>query len=164
MAAPKQVQYEIDKEYSDILGSIPISQIRNIYELSIRYEIDTPYSALLKKRANYRNYFEPLARGGFCSFSEMSADDILSAIPLRTTHLSSDGVAFYRINRSGEYVKNSNLENALITLSAGKLTFGEILSIIKRNPAFAAEKDNMLEECLSIYKEFDRELSIIWKK
>lgn len=154
---------EIDKEYSDILDSTPISQIKRIYELSIRYEIDTPYSALLKKKANYRNYFEPIVRGGFCSFSEIPEDDVFSAIPLRTTHLSSDGLAFYRINRSGEYVKNSNLENALITLSAGKLTFGEIFSIIKRNPAFTAEKDNMLEECLSIYKEFDRELSIIWK-
>ena len=148
----------------DILDSTPLSQIKRIYELSIRYEIDTPYSALLKKRANYRNYFEPIVRGGFCSFSEIPEDDVFSAIPLRTTHLSSDGLAFYRINRSGEYVKNSNLENALITLSAGKLTFGEIFSIIKRNPAFAAEKDNILEECLSIYKEFDRELSIIWKK
>lgn len=155
---------EIDKEFSDILDSTPLSQIKHIYELSIRYEIDTPYSALLKKRANYRNYFEPLIRGGFCSFSEMSADELFSAVPLRTTHLSSDGVAFYRISRSGEYVKNSNLENALITLSAGKLTFRDILNIIRTNPAFATEGDGLSDRCLSIFKEFERELSVIWKR
>ena len=94
----------------------------------------------------------------------MSKDDMFSAIPLRTTHLSSDGVAFYRINRSGEYVKNSNLENALITLSAGKLTFNEIFNIIKANPVFVAEGESLFDKCLSIFEEFEREFSVIWKK
>lgn len=155
---------EIDKEYASLLVDISHEQLKRIFCLSTKFSIDTPWSNLLKTKAHYRNYFEPLARGGFCSFSEISVDDIFSAVPLRTTHLSSDGVAFYRIKRSGEYVKNTNLENALITLSAGKLTFQDIFNIIKANPAFIAEGGNLFDECLSIYKEFERELSVIWRK
>ena len=155
---------EIEREYSLLLENISYEQLRSIFYLSTKFSIDTPWSNLLKSKAHYRNYFEPLVRGGFYSFSEISIDDISSAIPLRTTHLSSDGVAFYRIKRSGEYVKNNNLENALITLSAGKLTFQDIFNMIKSNPAFTTEGVNILDECLSIYKDFEREFSVIWKK
>ena len=155
---------EIDKEYVSLLEDISHEQLKNIFYLSTKFSIDTPWSNLLKGKAHYRNYFEPLARGGFYSFSEISIDDIFSAIPLRTTHLSSDGVAFYRIKRSGEYVKNSNLENALITLSAGKLTFLDIYNMIKANRTLLTKGGNLFDECLSIYKEFERELSVIWKK
>lgn len=155
---------EIDKEYTSLSEDISYEQLKRIFYMSTKFSIDTSWSILLKSKAHYRNYFEPLARGGFCSFSEIAIDDIFSAIPLRTTHLSSDGVAFYRIKRSGEYVKNSNLENALITLSAGKLTFMDIFNIIKANPAFIMEGGNLFDECLSIYKEFEREFSVIWKK
>ncbi len=155
---------EIEREYSLLLENISYEQLRSIFHLSAKFSIDTPWSNLLKSKAHYRNYFEPLVRGGFYSFSEISIDDIFSAIPLRTTHLSSDGVAFYRIKRSGEYVKNNNLENALITLSAGKLTFQDILNMIKSNPAFTTEGVNILDECLSVYKGFEREFSVIWKK
>lgn len=155
---------EIDKEYASLLEKISHEQLKSIFYLSTKFSIDTSWSSLLKSKAHYRNYFEPLARGGFYSFSEISIDDIFSAIPLRTTHPSSDGVAFYRIKRSGEYVKNSNLENALITLSAGKLTFHDIFNMIKANPALITEGGNLFDECLSIYKEFERDFSVIWKK
>lgn len=155
---------EIDKEYSSLVESISYEQLKTIFSLSVNYQINTPWSTLLKSRANYRNYFIPLIRGGFHSFSEISIDEIFSAIPLRTTHLSSDGLAFYRIKQSGEYVKNNNIENALITLSAGKLTFQDIYNIIKANPAFITKGGNLLDECLLIYKEFDRDFSVIWKK
>lgn len=155
---------EIDKEYALLLEEISHEQLKNIFYLSTKFSIDTSWSSLLKSKAHYRNYFEPLARGGFYSFSEISINNIFSAIPLRTTHPSSDGVAFYRIKRSGEYVKNSNLENALITLSAGKLTFHDIFNMIKANPALITEGGNLFDECLSIYKEFERDFSVIWKK
>ena len=155
---------EIDKEYVSLLEDISHEQLKSIFYLSTKFSIDTSWSNLLKSKAHYRNYFEPLLRGGFYSFSEISIDDIFSAIPLRTTHLSSDGVAFYRIKRSGEYVKNNNLANALITLSAGKLTFQDIFNMVKANRAFITEGGNLFDECLSIYKEFDREFSVIWKK
>lgn len=36
--------------------------------------------------------------------------------------------------------------------------------MIKSNPAFTTEGVNILDECLSIYKDFEREFSVIWKK
>lgn len=155
---------EIDKEYASLLNDISYEQLKSIFYLSTNFSIDTPWSSLLKSKAHYRNYFEPLVRGGFYSFSEISNDDIFSAIPLRTTHLSSDGGAFYRIKRSGEYVKNSNLENALITLSAGKLPFQEILNIIRASTVISDECKNVEDECMAIYQNFDENLSVLWKK
>jgi hypothetical protein len=80
----------------------------------------------------------------------------------RTTHLSSDGVAFYRTSKSGENIKNSDLENALITLSAGKLTFKEIVNILKARNLL--ETKNALDQIFSIDRIFDDDLSVIWKK
>ena len=56
---------EIDKEYSTLIESISYEQLKEIFSLSIDYQIDTPWSTLLKSKANYRNYFEPIVRGGF---------------------------------------------------------------------------------------------------
>lgn len=119
---------------------------------------------ILKSKANYRNYFEPIARGGFCGFKDICKRDISCAIPYRTTHLSSDGVAFYRISKSGDNIKNSNLENALITLSAGKLSFQEIANIIRTSAIITDECKNVEEKCMAVYQNFDDNLSVIWKK
>lgn len=149
---------EINHEYSVLVNTISQKQLNEIFSLYINYNVETPWSAKVRSKANYKNYFEPIARGGFCSFCDLSKDDIYNAIPFRTTHLSSDGVAFYRISRYGENIKNSDLENALITLSAGKLTFNEILNIIKSSNL------SDTEEILNVYHHFDDDLSVIWKK
>ena len=155
---------EIDKEYSSLIESISYEQLKEIFSLSIDYQIDTPWSTLLKSKANYRNYFEPIVRGGFCGFNEVCENDIYSSIPYRTTHLSSDGVAFYRIARSGENIRNNNIENALITLSAGKLTFSDIVNMIKTSAIITDKNKNIEAECMAVYKNFDDNLQVIWKK
>lgn len=154
---------EIYKEYSTLIESISYEQLKEIFSLSIDYQIDTPWSTLLKSKANYRNYFEPIVRGGFCGFNEVCENDIYSSIPYRTTHLSSDGVAFYRIARSGENIRNNNIENALITLSAGKLTFSDIVNMIKTSAIITDKNKNIEAECMAVYKNFDDNLQVIWK-
>ena len=122
---------EINHEYSTLIDMIPRKQLNEIFNLYVNYDVETPWSTIVKSKVNYRNYFEPIARGGFCGFRDLSKDDLFHATPFRTSHLSSNGVAFYRISKIGENIKNSDLENALITLSAGKLTFRDIMGIIK---------------------------------
>lgn len=155
---------EIDSEYNSLVDSIPQEQLNEIFKLSVDYKIETPWSAILKSKSNYRNYFEPIVRGGFYRFTDISKDEIPDAIPFRTTHLSSDGVAFYRTSKSGDNIKNSDLENALITLSAGKLTFKDILNVIKSSKLFDREDDEILNQCLNVYQNFDGDMSVIWKK
>lgn len=155
---------EIDKEYTSLIESITHEQIKEIFYLYTNYSIETPWSVILKSKANYRNYFEPIVRGGFYRFKDLRNDEVLQAIPYRTTHLSSDGVAFYRVSKSGDNIKNSNLENALITLSAGKLSFQEILNIIRTSTIITDECKNVEEECMAVYQNFDDNLSVIWKK
>lgn len=155
---------EIEKEYASLIKSITDEQIKEIFYLYINYSIETPWSVILKSKTNYRNFFEPIVRGGFCRFKDLNNDEVLQAIPYRTTHLSSDGVAFYRISRSGDNIKNSNLENALITLSAGKLPFQEILNIIRTSAVISDECKNVENECMAVYQNFDDNLSVIWKK
>lgn len=156
---------EIDKEYSSLIKSIEDKQIHEIFHLYTNYFIETQWSTILRSKTNYRNYFEPIARGGFCGFKDIcKKDDISHAIPYRTTHLSSDGVAFYRISKSGDNIKNSNLENALITLSAGKLSFQEIITIIRTNTIITDGCEDLEKECIAVYQNFDDNLSVIWKK
>lgn len=155
---------EIDKEYLSLIESIPYRQIKEIFYLYANYSIETPWSVILKSKANYRNYFEPIVRGGFCGFKDLCKNDILQAIPYRTTHLSSDGVAFYRTSKSGENIKNSNLENALITLSAGKLSFQEIVNIVKSSAIISDKNKDIRKECITVYQNFEDNLSVIWKK
>lgn len=154
---------EIEKEYTSLIESITEEQIKEIFYLYTNYSIETPWSVLLKSKANYKNYFEPIVRGGFCRFKDLNNDEVLQAIPYRTTHLSSDGVAFYRISRSGNNIKNSNLENALITLSAGKLSFQEIINIIKTSSIIEKGQD-IEHECIAVYQNFEKDLCVIWKK
>lgn len=155
---------EIDQEYTFLIEAIPRKQLSEIFNLFVNYNIETPWSAILKSKANYRNYFEPIARGGFFSFCDIPYDDLFHAIPLRTTHLSSDGVAFYRTSKTGEHIKNSDFENALITLSSGKLTFQEIINVIKTSHLFDMEDKDILNQYLKAYRNFDNDLSVIWKK
>lgn len=154
---------DIDREYKTLIESISYEQLKVIFELSINYSIDTPWSAILKSKANYRNYFEPIVRGGFCRFKDLADDEILQAIPYRTTHLSSDGVAFYHLLKSGGNIKNNNLENALLTLSAGKLPFRDILNIIKSNTIITDEYKDIEDECMAVYRYLDENLCVIWK-
>ena len=153
---------EISNEYSALIDDIPRKQLSEIFDLYVNFGVETPWSSIVKSKANYRNYFEPIARGGFCSFCDISKDNLSGAVPFRTTHLSSDGVAFYRTSKSGEHIKNSNLENALITLSAGKLTFKDIMNIIKSGNL--SNSEDVLNQAINIYHNFDDDLSVIWKK
>jgi radical SAM superfamily enzyme YgiQ (UPF0313 family) len=153
---------EINHEYSTLIDTIPRKQLSEIVDLYVNYKVETPWSEIVKTKANYRNYFEPVARGGFCGFRDIPKDKLFDATPFRTTRLSSDGVAFYRTSKSGENIKNSDLENALITLSAGKLTFKDIMNIIKSSNL--SDMEDALNQVFNVYNNFDDDLSVIWKK
>jgi hypothetical protein len=68
------------------------------------------------------------------------------------------------VSKSGDNIKNTNLENALITLSAGKLSFQEILNVIISSNIVAGDRADVERECVSVYRMFDEDLSVIWRK
>lgn len=155
---------EIAKEYATLIEVIPYKQLKEIFSLYIHYSIETSWSTLLKSKANYKNYFEPIVRGGFYGFNDISKDSIWQAIPFRTVNLNSNGESFYRTLKNGDNIKNNDLENALITLSSGKLSFQDIFNIVKNSRIFALDENTLLNECINIYSLFDEELSIVWKQ
>lgn len=155
---------EIAKEYATLIEVIPCKQLKEIFSLYIHYSIETSWSTLLKSKANYKNYFEPIARGEFYGFNDISKDSIWRAIPFRTVNLNSNGESFYRMLKNGDNIKNNDLENALITLSSGKLSFQDIFNIVKNSRVSALDEDALLNECINIYSLFDKELSIVWKR
>ncbi len=157
---------EIDNTYNKLLNAIPRQQLYEMFDLSINYNIKTPWTILLERNAIFRNYFEPIIRGSFYCFDDIAKSNnhnLLSAVPYRTTHLSSDGVAFYRTSKCGKIKKNSDLENAIITLSAGKLPFNEIFNIIKSSKISELNDNDLLNQCFNIYKNFDEDLLVVWK-
>ncbi|MDL2252168.1 B12-binding domain-containing radical SAM protein [Odoribacter sp. OttesenSCG-928-J03] len=152
---------EISNEYTALIDVIPRKQLYEIFNLSLNYDVETTWSSTIKSKVNYRNYFEPIVRGGFRGFHDISEENLFNSTPFRTNHLSSDGVAFYRVSKSGENIKNNDLENTLITLSAGKLTFKGIVNVIKSSNLL--ENEDILPRVLDVYHNFDEELSVVWK-
>lgn len=155
---------EINRTYTALLQKIDREQLKQIYQLYIHYGISTPWVEVIKRKTHYRNYLELLMRGNYYSFTEISQEDLMHCIPQRTADLNSDGTAYYRIIKSGEYVKNNDIENALITLSAGKLNLQDILSIIKSSPIFNRQYPDLISTCLAVYKNYDDNLAVVWKR
>lgn len=70
------------KNMQPLIEVIPCKQLKEIFSLYIHYSIETSWSTLLKSKANYKNYFEPIARGEFYGFNDISKDSIWQGLYL----------------------------------------------------------------------------------
>ena len=99
--------------------------------------------------------------GCYKAFNELEVDEKEYSKPVRTLMPTTDGYAYYRKIRNGDVIRNTDLESAIITLSAGKLSFIDIVSIIKSTDL--VKNTNLLDELNKIYSSLDEELNVIWK-
>ena len=75
---------------------------------------------------------------------------------------TGDGENYFRVI-NGNYVKNTLLEEAVFLLSSGKISFCEIVDILSRSERFK-HIENIDSVILNIYKQFDKERLIVWKR
>ena len=154
-------EYEIDAKYMEVIARSSYHELYRHYELS-RLGMFTLWYETCEKIPCVRNYFNAIFNYGFSSIKFLSLDILQNSVPYRTNQIVSDGEKYYRERFIGDYQENSQLENMVLTLSSGKVSFSEIVTIIGNS--YKDEQCIDLEkEILGIYNKFDSEFLVIWK-
>lgn len=154
---------EIIRKTDNLLRSLSNKEIIRHYYLKRDFEMTTNWYSLCQEIEPFKNYFEAISDYNFHSFEELSTDEIMISVPHRTCQPVSDGECYMRNVGSIKYVKNSDLENAVFLLSSGKISFCEIVDILSRSDKFK-HIDNLESAILDIYKQYDKERLVVWKK
>lgn len=153
---------EVRKKIIDLIPSLTDKQILLHYTMQHLYTMETVWFSRCQDIEEYSNYFEAITKFGFYNINSLSNKELQISVPFRTSQPISDGENYYRVVHR-EYIKNSALENAVFLLSSGKISFFEILQILSRSSEFS-DTPNLEQEIYDIYKQFDKEHLIVWKK
>ena len=133
------------------------------YNLEQEYSMATDWYSQCQSIEPYKNYFEAISHYDFYSLKNLTDEELQISVPHRTCQPVSDGECYLRNVASIEFVKNNELENAVLFLSSGKISFCEIVDILSRSEKFK-HIDNLESAILDIYKQYDKERLVVWKK
>lgn len=146
---------------NEIFENIPKSKITLHYELNKMYNIQTNVYKYIQQIESLKRYFESIYYHGYLSIANIPRDILNVAIPIRLIPPISDGEKMYRI--IGKHIKeNSQLENAIWCLSAGKLNYHEIVYILQKNQEFSHILD-LDKKIYDVYCKLDQECLVVWK-
>lgn len=153
---------ELKNKRIQIIKKLSKESLSLHYHLNRDFAMTTDWYNQSQEIESLKNYFESIIDYGFISIDHLSIEDIQMCIPFRTCQPVSDGNSFYRVIYGDEYKKNTLLQNAVFLLSSGKISFCEIVNILKHSNDFC-DYNNLNELVYSIYQEFDKEYLIVWK-
>lgn len=157
----KLFEAEISKTYFQIIENSSTSQLFKLYN-DARIGMATAWYEKCTMVENIHNYFESILSGGFQPLPQLDSAELEMSVPFRTSQPVSDGEFYYREIFPKKYVKNSEFENLVFMMSAGKLCFIEILNIISKR--FPAESlSSVRDKVLNVYNQFDKEHIVVWK-
>ena len=157
----KLFEAEISKSYFQIIERASTSQIFKLYN-DAKLGMATTWYEKCTMVENIHNYFESILSGGFQPLTQLDSAELEMSVPFRTSQPVSDGEFYYREIFPKKYVKNSEFENLVFMMSAGKLCFIEILNIISKR--FPAESlSSVRDKVLNVYNQFDKEHIVVWK-
>ena len=153
--------YDIETKYFDTITKSSYDELYRHYDLS-RMGLSTLWHATCEKIPCLKNYFGAIINYGFSSIRFLSWEILQNSIPYRTNQMVSDGEKYYRERFIGDYQENSQLENMVLTLSSGKVSFSEIVTIIG-NSYHNESSINIEQEIYNIFVRLDNEFLVIWK-
>ena len=155
-------EQEISEKMDELVKTLDNNELLVHYILARDYGMTTQYYTKSNRVEAYKHYFTSVCNWGFDSIDTLSYDELSLSIPFRTIQLISDGEEYYRIV-GNQYVKNSDLENAVFLLSSGKICYYEIVQILSRSDRF---KDviELEKRIIDVYRNFDKERLVVWKK
>jgi len=168
LSAPKVMQLknifdnQVNDKSRELIPTLSYECMKRHYELANTYSVATFWHDRLETIESLNRYFGALFMPYFVGLRSLSIETVQNALPYRTEQPISDGECYYRRICGKETIKNSDLENAVLLLSAGKLAFWEIVQIIGLNPKFCHIQD--IESVIwKLYQQFDKEYMVIWK-
>ena len=153
---------EILNKTKELVMTLSDEELLVHYELKRDFSMMTNWYTACQEIEPYSNYFESISDFDFCSLRQLGTEKLQISVPHRTCQPVSDGECFLRNVASTEFVKNSELENAVLFLSSGKISFCEIFDILSRSDKFK-HIDNLKSAILDIYEQFDKERLVVWK-
>lgn len=154
-------EYEVDAKYMEVIAKSTYQELYRHYELS-RLGMFTLWYETCEKIPCVRNYFNAIFNYGFSSIKFLSHEILHNSVPYRTNQLVSDGEKYYRERFIGDYQENTKLQNLVLTLCSGKVSFSEIVTII-RNSYHSDEITDLEQEIYDIFLQLDKEYLVIWK-
>ena len=153
---------EIVNVMKSLLMKLSDEEILTHFYMKRDYSINTNWYDQCIGIESFKNYFEAIAYFDFCSLKNLNEEELQISVPHRTCQPVSDGENYFRVI-NGNYVKNTLLEEAVFLLSSGKISFCEIVDILSRSERFK-HIENIDSVILNIYKQFDKERLIVWKR
>lgn len=153
---------EIINVMKSLLMKLSDEEILTHFYMKRDYSINTNWYDQCIGIESFKNYFEAIAYFDFCSLKNLNEEELQISVPHRTCQPVSDGENYFRVI-NGNYVKNTPLEEAVFLLSSGKISFCEIVDILSRSEKFK-HIENIDSVILDIYKQFDKERLIVWKR
>lgn len=154
---------EILKKTRTLLTTLSNEDILVHYRIKRDFSMLTNWYVACQEIEPYKNYFESISDFGFCTFEQNNNEELQISVPYRTCQPVSDGECYMRNVASTGFIKNSCLENAVFLLSSGKICFFEIVQILSRSDEFA-DVEKLEEAICEIYRQFDKERLVVWKK
>lgn len=145
-----------------LLIKLSNEEILTHFHMKRDYSINTNWYNQCIGIESFKNYFEAISYFDFCSLKNLNDEELQISVPHRTCQPVSDGENYFRVI-NGNYVKNTLLEEAVFLLSSGKISFCEIVDILSRSERFK-HIENIDSVILNIYKQFDKERLIVWKR
>ena len=146
-----------------LLIKLSNEEILTHFHMKRDYSINTNWYDQCIGIESYKNYFEAISYFDFCSLKNLNDEELQISVPHRTSQPVADGECYFRKVASDNFIKNSELESAVFLLSSGKISFCEIVDILSRSEKFK-HIDNIESAIMDIYKQFDKERLVVWKR
>lgn len=168
LSAPKVMQLknifdnQVNDKSKEIIPTLSYECMKRHYELAYKYSVATFWHDRIELIESLNRYFGAIFLPTFVSIKALTLDTVQNALPYRTEQPISDGEHYFRRICGKTIIKNTDIENAVLLLSAGKLAFWEIVHIIGKNQKFK-HIQNIETTIWELYQQFDKEYMIVWK-
>jgi anaerobic magnesium-protoporphyrin IX monomethyl ester cyclase len=153
----------ISQKMKELCKQLPFEVIKRHFQAFYNWNLSTEwYEVLVGDQSRYA-YFKSILSGGAKDFADITQQNFSEAYPWRTIDLVTSENGKYVIRtHNGNVRVLDELENMVLELSAGKLSFEDIVTIISnRTPGISTS--TIREACIERFDAFDKECLVVWK-
>jgi anaerobic magnesium-protoporphyrin IX monomethyl ester cyclase len=156
-------KHSITKKMKELCKQLPFEVIKRHFEAFHSWNLSTEwYEVLVGDQSRY-TYFKSILSCGAKDFTDIAKQNFSEAYPWRTIDLVASENGKYVIRTPNGTIRVLDaLENMILELSAGKLSFEDIVKIISDRTS-EIEPIEIREACIERYEAFDKECLIVWK-
>jgi anaerobic magnesium-protoporphyrin IX monomethyl ester cyclase len=151
-----------DETMRELALRLPSELIERHFRAEHRWALSTEWHEFLARDPAMRNYFHAVVRVGALGLQQAEARAFAGCYPMRTVEpVSPTGQNYAIQGLLGREQHLEPLESLVFELSAGKLSFEEILSRIADRLSVRDATD-LRDEIVACYRRFDRDYLVVW--